>query len=156
MGAHGPLPRQLPGNVSRLRGEASHTKPAPSLKANPNRLALPEGWLDSGPPWNKLRRKVWRATVKELDALGVLARADTEILRSFVEAVVLRERAVAELEEAELTVTDDNGRVTRNPNLTTLNEAQGNVEKFARQLGCTPAIRLRMPRPEPDDEDLAL
>lgn len=156
MGAHGPLPTQLPPNVSRLRGEASHTHPAASLKANPNRPAMPETWLDSTPKWNKLRRHVWRATVKELDALGVLARADREILRSFVEAVVLRERAVAELEDQDLTIENSMGNLVRNPNLTTLNEANNAVEKCARQLGCTPAIRLRMPRPEPDDEDLSL
>lgn len=156
MGAHGPLPAHQPTNIRQLRGEALHAKPAPSLKANPKAPALPEAWLASGPKYNPLRRKVWRATVRNLDELGVLAKADVEILRSFTEAVVLRERVLAELEDQTLTVRTENGNFVRNPNLTTLNEAQGNVEKFARQLGCTPAIRLRMPRPEPDDEDLSL
>jgi P27 family predicted phage terminase small subunit len=115
---------------------------------------MPEAWLEPS-RWNPLRRKVWRATVKELEPLGILAKADKEVLISFVEAVVLRERATAELEEDDLLVRTENGYI-RNPNLLTLKQATDSIEKLARQLGCTPAIRLRMPRPEPDDEDLAL
>lgn len=154
MGAHGSLPAPLPPNVSRLRGEATHSHPAPSLKSAPLAPRMPEAWLEPS-RWNPLRRKVWRATVKELEPLGILAKADKEVLISFVEAVVLRERATAELEEDDLLVRTENGYI-RNPNLLTLKQATDSIEKLARQLGCTPAIRLRMPRPEPDDEDLAL
>lgn len=157
MGARGPLPRQLPANVSRLRGEASHTTPAAPLKAAPQPPSMPESWLDSkASPWNKARRAVWRHTVKELDALGILGRADLEILKAFVEAVVLRDRVAAELDEQDLVIVDDGGRTARNPNLVTLNQALGSVDRLARQLGCTPSVRLRMPRPEEPDEDLSL
>jgi P27 family predicted phage terminase small subunit len=118
---------------------------------------MPEAWLNSkASPFNKARRAVWRHTVKELDALGILARADLEVLRCFVEAVVLRDRVTEALETEGLTVTDDEGRTARNPNLVTLNQALSSVDRFARQLGCSPAVRLRMPRPEEPDEDLSL
>ena len=151
------MPQQLPSNVARLRGEVSHSEPGPALKASPLPPAMPEGWLDSAAsPFNKARRAVWRHTVKELDGLGVLARADLEILKSFVEAVVLRDRVTAELDGAPLIITDDEGRSARNPNLVTFNQALASVDRLARQLGCTPAVRLRMPRPEEPDEDLGL
>jgi P27 family predicted phage terminase small subunit len=157
MGARGPLPQQLPANVSRLRGEASHTTPEQPLKAAPLPPSMPEAWLDSkASRWNKDRRRVWRHTVKELDALGILARADLEILKAFVEAVVLRDRVTAELDGQDLVVTDEDGRRARNPNLVTLNQALASVDRLARQLGCSPAARLRMPRPEEPDEDLSL
>jgi P27 family predicted phage terminase small subunit len=118
---------------------------------------MPEAWLDSkASPFNKERRRVWRYTVKELDALGVLAKADLEVLRCFVEAVVLRDRVLVALETEGLTLSDNEGRTARNPNLVTLNQALGSVDRFARQLGCSPAVRLRMPRPEEPDEDLSL
>jgi P27 family predicted phage terminase small subunit len=157
MGARGPLPQQLPPNVARLRGEASHTTPAPALKAAPAAPSMPEAWLDSkASRFNKARRTVWRHTVKELDALGILARADTEILRSFVEAVVLRDRVIAEVDGQDLVPSNEDGRGGRNPNLVTLNQTLATVDRLARQLGCTPAVRLRMPRPEEPDEDLSL
>lgn len=157
MGARGSLPKQLPPNVSRLRGEATHSEPEVPLKAAPMAPTMPEAWLDSkASRWNKERRRVWRHTVKELDALGVLGRADLEVLRSFVEAVVLRDRVTAELDGQNLVIVDEEGRSARNPNLVTLNQALGSVDRFARQLGCSPAIRLRMPRPEEPDEDLSL
>lgn len=115
---------------------------------------MPEAWLQPS-TWNGLRRKVWRATVKELDPLGILAKADKEVLITYIEAVVLRERATAELEDAELMLETEKGYV-RNPNLLTLKQASETIRALAMQLGCTPAIRLRMPRPEPDDEDLSL
>jgi P27 family predicted phage terminase small subunit len=130
--------------------------PEAPLKAAPQPPSMPEAWLDSkSTPFNKARRAIWRHTVKELDALGILGRADLEILKTFVEAVVLRDRVTAELDEQPLVIVDDEGR-SRNPNLVTLNQALGAVDRLARQLGCTPAVRLRMPRPEEPDEDLSL
>ncbi len=157
MGARGPLPRPLPSNVSRLRGDVSHSQPETPLKAAPLAPSMPEAWLDSkASRWNTARRRIWRATVKELDGLGILARADLEALKSFIEAVVLRDRVTAELDGQDLILIDDEGRAARNPNLVTLNQAIATVDRLARQLGCSPSARLRMPRPEEPDEDLSL
>ena len=151
MGARGPLPQPIPDNVRALKGEATHSAPRPALKAAPVRPTMPRGM-------DPTARRVWRTTVADLEALGILARADREFLAAYCRACSLAERAWAALfgdEPEEMVVTGAQGGLHANPLILIWRQATDQVEKLARQLGATPAARLRMRRPDNDGADEA-
>lgn len=148
MGARGPLPTPLPENVRLLRAEATHSAPEEPLKARPRRPSCPRH-LDA------YARRTWRAVVRELEPLGVLSSLDREELAAYCEAASLARRAWLELVGEDL-VQRDRGHIRKHPAVEIWARSSALLDRLGRQLGLTPAARLRMPRPEAEEDDADL
>lgn len=88
MGSRGPIPstpEELAARGSRYRGPSVSGGSLPSPPVQPPHR--PRGLSAE-------ERRVWGETIKRLDALGVLSRADGATLRRYCEISVLRQRCV--------------------------------------------------------------
>lgn len=143
MGLRGPLPasdnvRHLRGTPTRAAGQ--RVKAAPSA---PN----PPTWLD------REARAEWRRVVPELDKLGILARLDRASLATYCDAWSRWVQARHLIAENGLVVDNPERGPVKNPAWQVYRDAAATVQALAKELGTTPAVRLRMTLPEKDAAD---
>ena len=145
MGARGPLPQ--PDNVRRLRGNPGRRNPPGpprAVAASPS----PPSWLD---PEAKAE---WRRITPELARLRVISALDRAALAVYCDAWSRWVQARKLLEASGLIVKGRNrgGGDVKSPAWTVYAQAAGLVASAARELGLSPASRMRL-SVYPDDED---
>lgn len=86
----------------------------------------------------------WRAIVPLIAKLVPLKEVDADALRQYCEAVVLREKAVAELEDAPLLMSGPNGAEYANPLMKIITQQETLMMKMAERFGLDPASRRRL------------
>lgn len=86
----------------------------------------------------------WRAIVPLIAQQVALKEVDADALRQYCEAVVLREKAVAELEEAPLLCEGPNGAQYGNPLMKIIKEQETLMMKLSERFGLDPASRRRL------------
>lgn len=91
-----------------------------------------------------------RASAKWLVIVPLIARqvslreVDSDALRQYCEAVVLREKAVAELEDEPLLESGPNGARYANPLMKIISQQEAMMMKLAERFGLDPASRRRL------------
>lgn len=86
----------------------------------------------------------WRAIVPLIAKQMPLKEVDADALRQYCEAVVLREKAVAELEDAPLLMAGPNGAEYANPLMKIITQQETLMMKMAERFGLDPASRRRL------------
>ena len=86
----------------------------------------------------------WRAIVPLIAQMCPLRETDCDALRQYCEAVMLREKAMAELEKKELVLETPNGAFQTNPLLKIIAQAESVMMKLAERFGLDPASRRRL------------
>jgi P27 family predicted phage terminase small subunit len=140
-------------------------KPLPThlkiLEGNPGKRALnknepkPAATKPRCPQWlPATARKAWRETVKELETMGLLARADTQALIVFCQAVAEHQAAGEEVNQLGVTVDRDGIRV-KNPACQVQKDNASIIIRVAAEFGLTPSARSRISMPPERDERLA-
>lgn len=130
MGVRGPKP--TPSNLRLLRGERQLNKDEPPAPAD-----VPQLPKDTNPAV----REVWDYTLTQLDAMGLTSSADRDALLAYCEAVVAHRMAADAVHEHGALVVGSTGSLIKNPALSALNEAAGQISKFASHFGLTPSSR---------------
>ena len=144
MGLRGPLPAG--DNVRHLRGtppKAGAGKPIKPAPTAPN----PPTWLD------REAKAEWRRVVPELDKLGILARLDRATLATYCDAWSRWVQARHVLAESGLIVENPERGPVKNPMWQIYRDAAATLQALAKELGTTPAVRLRMTLPDKDGDD---
>jgi P27 family predicted phage terminase small subunit len=100
-------------------------------------IAVPHGMTP------KARAK-WLAIVPLIAEMCPLRETDSDALRQYCEAVMLREKAMAELEQKELVLETPNGAFQTNPLLKIISQAEAVMMKLAERFGLDPASRRRL------------
>jgi P27 family predicted phage terminase small subunit len=86
----------------------------------------------------------WLAIVPVIAQQVPLKSVDADALRQYCEAVVLREKAIAELEDAPLLMAGPNGAEYANPLLKIVSQQEACMNKLAERFGLDPASRRRL------------
>lgn len=86
----------------------------------------------------------WRAIVPLIAQQVGLKEVDADALRQYCEAVVLREKAVAELEDSPLLCSGPNGAEYASPLMKIIKEQESTMMKLAERFGLDPASRRRL------------
>lgn len=86
----------------------------------------------------------WAAIVPMIARQVPLKDVDADALRQYCEAVVLREKAVAELEDAPLLLAGPNGAEYGNPLLKVVKESELVMMRLSERFGLDPASRRRL------------
>lgn len=94
--------------------------------------------------WDPKAREVWDRTVRELTNMGVAATCDGEMLVSFCEAVVVRNRAAAVIAKSPLLIENPSGRRVANPMLGVHAQATAQIVSIGSQFGLSPSARARI------------
>lgn len=146
-----------PTNLAVLHGD----KPSRINKAEPKPSVLSA----DAPDWlSDEARAVWDRLAADLKVKQVLTAWDTETFACWCDAVVRRRAAAKALaregEVIELPVYNKNGDLTghrlgKNPWTLVLNEADGQVQKYAARFGLTPSDRagLSIGKDDSDADD---
>ena len=111
--------------------------------------ALAEPIPRSGAPepptdWDPKARAVWDRVVRELVNMGIAATCDAEMLVSFCEAVVVRNRAAALIAKSPLLIEAPSGRRAPNPLLGVHDQATARIVQIGTLFGLSPAARTRI------------
>ena len=148
MGRRGPLPEDAKTYELRTGKRRYDTTPKPPPVApDPPRGTSPAA------------RCEWRRLVALLEPTGLLSRLDRDLLAAFCETVVLRRTAHAQLAAEGLTVAGYRGSKVKSPCWQVYRDATNMLTSLAKELGLSPAARVRMPiapPPEEDDDPLGL
>ena len=141
----GPIP--LPTNVKVLRGETRRDR------LN-DREPKPGGGRPTAPRWlDADTRAVWRETVRELEAMQLLARADRHALAAYCVAVTTHARAAQQVAEAGVVLPGQKAELVRNPATQVLRESAALVRAYAQEFGLTPSARAAIKMPDKLGED---
>ena len=147
MGRRGPIPRQYPANVARLRSGVSHSSPkTPTRKARPKPPARPS-WL------SPFGRRVWDRVVKELEPFGLLSVVDRDTLAGYCDAAGFAREARDQIRRDGLTVRGQNGEPVRHPAFMMWRQSLALVESLGSKLALNPSARLRLLADLPNDLD---
>ncbi len=145
MGKRGPAPK--PTNVRVLHGDRKDRINAGEPVPAPGGAQIPPEWLP------EQARRVWEHYAPDLAAKRVLTAWDSEAFAAWCDAVTRRRRAAAALAEQgeiiEVPVLDRAGevagtRVRKNPWTLVLNEADGQLQRYAARFGLTPSDRSQL------------
>lgn len=132
MGARGPAP--TPTRVKLARGES---RPSRLNRREPNPpTGLPPVPRDLDPA----ARSVWRRVTRAMP-IGVITRADTDVLRCFADAVARYVEASRLLSQTGLLVRGQHGELVKSPLHQIARDHRDAVRLFARELGLTPSAR---------------
>lgn len=143
----------MPDNVRALHGIAP--SPVERPKAPPG-IPVPPTWLDQE------GRAEWDRVAKGLDNMGILGTIDRAVLALYCETWSVWNRARRDLRAAssgrqgagtEVLVDGDKGRTVKSPAWQVYRDAATTLRELARELGLTPATRLRMELPTRADDD---
>jgi P27 family predicted phage terminase small subunit len=136
MGRRGPIAKSA---ASKKRAGNPGKRPiAATVKAESKAPDCPT-WLDEE------ARAEWKRVVKELLAQGTLAAADRAVLSAYCEAWSEFVAIMTELAKCPSRVVwTEKGYPVANPLIAQKNKAVARIESAAKQLGLTPAARLRI------------
>lgn len=145
MGLRGPLPAA--DNVRHLRGTPDRrANPGKPLKAAPKR-PNPPTWL------GREAKAEWRRIVPELDKLGILAVVDRAVIATYCDAWQRWTEARQLIDDNGLAVLNPERGWVKNPVWQVYRDAAATLQSLAKELGVSPATRLRMTLPEQDADD---
>lgn len=102
---------------------------------------------------NKRSRAIWRQTVADLDALGVLSRSDGGVIGAYVTALDRWESAEQVIADMGFVAITPNGCPIVHPAVAVANKAIEQVNRLAQQLGLSPASRTRVAASRRDERD---
>lgn len=88
-------------------------------------------------------RDAWRRTVRELEQMGLLTKADHDVLVRYCLAWARYVRTEAELAASTLLVPGTAGGMVRNPLVFVLAQTETQLDELGKQLNLTPVARLR-------------
>lgn len=142
MGARGPLPKKKALRV--MSGQL------PLTKAN-----LQEGIVDFSPPdppedLTKEEKEIWDRTIELLRPLRLLEKIDAAVLGAYCCSYRRWRQAESELKKMqygkipEILSIGANGQLVTHPLLTISQKERAAMVDFARELGMTPAARMRV------------
>jgi P27 family predicted phage terminase small subunit len=86
-------------------------------------------------------RRVWDATVAELESMDLAFSCDGPALRCYCEAVVVHRKASRVLASSGVLVKGLHGLLVRNPALQIQRDAAQTIRNFAQEFGLTPSAR---------------
>ena len=146
MGERGPAPK--PTALKRLQG-------------NPGKRALPKGEprpaagkVPTAPRWlSEEAKKEWRRIAPRLWRVGLLTEVDGIGLGMLCEALAQYVAAKAQLERDGMLARSDKGNLYQHPAVGMMTSARGDVFKWAREFGMTPASRSRIALESPKEEE---
>jgi len=139
MGLRGPLPK-LKVVDSTYQPPANIPRPKPELPR------MPTGLTDEA-------KREWRRVARPLFDLGLLTELDKNTLALYCELVGRYERAQAVLLEKGDTFIQPNGVPKQRPEYYIMKDCLKEIRAFIKQFGLSPAARMRMELPEPQEPD---
>ncbi len=98
----------------------------------------PPDWLDD------LAVQMWQTIMPELLANKILTVADIHNVEAFCMAYARWRQAENEITRLGVLIMDDNGRYSKNPAFTVVNEAKKQMATFGGLLGLDPSSRTRL------------
>lgn len=132
----GPPPK--PTGLKRLTGN-------PGKRALPKHEPKPRAGRPACPSWLPAEaRREWRRIVPELEAMGVLTRADGSALMGYCLAVADVRAAQEVLDSEGTTYTTASGYVAQRPEVSMKRQALAQMKAFLTEFGLTPASRTRI------------
>lgn len=143
MGARGKAP--MPTALRLLSGDPNKDRYNPA-EPEPRRGKMP---MPRGLPADV--KKVWLERLPELEAMGIAFPSDVDSWRAYCEAVVIHEKACAELAGGEVLVEGVHGGWVRNPALQIQRDAALTLLRFATHFGLTPSARSSVMTGKRDD-----
>lgn len=99
---------------------------------------LPPEWL------SPMAVQMWHIVVPELLSNKVLSVADIHNVEAFCMSYARWRQAEEEVEKLGVLLMDDNGRYSKNPAFTVINEAKKQMVQFGSLLGLDPSSRTRL------------
>lgn len=146
MGRRGPAPK--PTNLRILHGD----RPDRINRAEPTpRPGIPQcpAWLDDD------AKRVWRFTIDELKAMGLVTRADRDALAAYCTFVVQFERATRLVNTAGALIKGRRDSVVTNPAARVQRDAASMMAKYAAEFGLTPRARSEIKvQPDVSEDEL--
>lgn len=145
MGRRGPSPkptvlRLLEGNRSKRPINAAEPKPTEGAPAMPSDL-------------DAYARRVWRQTVPELRALGLLTVVDGHSLAAYCRACSQVRACQQVLNVKGLIFKTPSGYIQQRPEISIQHKAMQLIKAFAGEFGLSPASRTRLATQPDDDAD---
>jgi P27 family predicted phage terminase small subunit len=121
------------------------------LAGNPGKRALNrrEPKPEKGRPvcphaLSRRAKQIWKETCDQLEAMGILAKADRHSIAAYCEAVALHEACCKALVKEGLTFITPQGYVGQRPEIGIRNKAWTTLRQFAKEFGLTPSARANI------------
>ena len=130
------------------------------LRGNPGKRALPKGEprpapaarVPSAPRWlSEEARAEWKRLAPRLHAVGLLTEVDTQALGLLCEAFAQYVAAKGIVDREGLLLVSEKGNAYQHPAAGLMTQARGELMKWAREFGMTPAARSRISVQAADD-----
>ena len=86
-------------------------------------------------------KQVWRETVLELEAMGILAKADRHQIAAYCEAVAMHELCSKVLAKEGISFITKEGYIGQRPEVAVRYRAWTQQRQFAKEFGLTPSAR---------------
>lgn len=151
MGARGPIPKDKSLKV--MSGKLSITKENLNGGSDANivRFEAPS------PPEHLTadQLKIWHKTVELVKHLNILEKIDVAVLGAYCTAFCLwrdaqdRLMSIKEHDDYYMITEGATGRLVAHPLLAISRQAQADMVAYAKEMGMTPSVRMRMTMPEP-------
>lgn len=111
------------------------------------KLARESPPLRPPPGLSRLARDEWKRLEPELRASGVTTARDRAVLAAYCMAWSRLRESERDVVKHGRLVPDGDGKLVRNPALTTWNQAMGQLRMYAAELGLSPSSRARVTGP---------
>ena len=134
------------------RGPAPKPTVVKMLQGNPGKRALPKGEpkpgagrLPSAPRWlSDEAKREWKRIAPRLHAVGLLTEVDGTALGLLCEAFAQYVTAKAVVDREGMLLMSEKGNAYQHPAAGLMTQARGELMKWAREFGMTPAARSRI------------
>lgn len=148
MGRRGPAPK--PTNLRILHGDREDRINRDEPKPRPGVPQCPP-WLDDD------AKRIWRYTIDELKAMGLVTRADRDALAAYCTFVVSFERATRLVNIAGALIKGQRGEaIVKNPASAVQRDSARMMAKYAAEFGLTPRARAEIRvQPDASEDELA-
>ena len=129
------------------------------LQGNPGKRALPKGEpkpdsgrLPSAPRWlSDEAKREWKRLAPRLHAVGLLTEVDGLALAMLCEAFAQYMAAKTVVDSEGMLLVSEKGNSYQHPAAGLMTQARGELMKWAREFGMTPAARSRISVQAADD-----
>ena len=134
------------------RGPAPKPTVVKMLQGNPGKRALPKGEpkpdagrLPSAPRWlSDEAKREWKRLAPRLHAVGLLTEVDGTALGLLCEAFAQYVAAKAVVDREGMLLMSEKGNAYQHPAAGLMTQARGELMKWSREFGMTPAARSRI------------
>ena len=141
------------------RGPAPKPTVVKMLQGNPGKRALPKGEpkpaagrLPSAPRWlSDEAKREWKRLAPRLWRVGLLTEVDGTALGLLCEAFAQYVTAKAVVDREGMLLMSEKGNAYQHPATGLMTQARGELMKWAREFGMTPAARSRISVQAADD-----